>query len=57
MLRCAMGWAAGFHCWMVAVWYKNGRSVLCVGVRDRESARRVFEHADIDGKVDPGGGR
>jgi hypothetical protein len=41
-----MCWAAGFHCWIVGVWYRNGRSVLFAGTRDR--ARIVFEHADMD---------
>src|SRR5690349_13668172 len=50
MLRRAMCWAAGFHCWIVGVWYRNGRSVLFAGTRDRDRARIVFEHADMDAR-------
>ena len=52
MLRRATCWAAGLHCWMVGVWYRNGRSVLFAGTRDRDSdrARIVLEHADMDGR-------
>jgi hypothetical protein len=33
---------------MVTVWYKNGKSVLDGGTRERDNARNVFEHSDID---------
>jgi hypothetical protein len=42
MLRRVLGRAAG--CWMVAVWYRNGRS----DPRERDIARIVCEHSDID---------
>jgi hypothetical protein len=42
------GRVTGFHCWMVAVWYRNGRSVLDCETRERDIARNVCEHSDID---------
>jgi hypothetical protein len=41
---------AGVRCWMVAVWYRNGNSVLDCETREHESARIVFEHSDMDRK-------
>jgi hypothetical protein len=42
-----MGRVAGFHFWIVAVWYRNGSSVLG-GTKGRENARIVLEHIDMD---------
>ena len=50
-VRCMAGrGAAVVGCWIVVVWYKNGRSVLDVGARGREHARSVVEQIDIDKK-------
>ena len=38
----------GLHCWIVVVWYRNGRSVLDWEMRERDNARVVHEHIDID---------
>jgi hypothetical protein len=51
MLRRVVGRAAGFHCWIVAVWYRNGRSVLGFGLRERDIARSVCGHSDIDRSI------
>jgi hypothetical protein len=48
MLQRACGRVAGFQCWMVAVWYRNGSSVLG---RERDIARIEGEHSDMDRNI------
>jgi len=40
---------ADCHCWIVGVWYRNGRSVLLGETRERDNARTELEHIDMDG--------
>lgn len=49
MLRRAIGRVADCHCWIVGVWYRNGRSVLLGETRERDNARTELEHIDMDG--------
>lgn len=49
ILRRATGRVADCHCWIVGVWYRNGRSVLLGETRERDNARTELEHIDMDG--------